>query len=386
MCRNEAVRGNGILYRDLFRRHRYMAKFGINDLIDIKNREPKSETVGAYQEIWLCPYDVKPSEGNFYSQEKIEELADSFLAVGQQQPTVLARVGGEFRIVSGHRRNLANIRNLERGYEEYRKVRYLYKDMTPAMLELSLLMGNAYNRELTAWEKTRQAQRLKEALIRARDEDGLEIQGKLRDVVAGLMNESSSNIAKMNSINRNAAPEIKEELKKGNLGITAAYEAAKLPVEKQKVIAYKSAGGESVPIKEITGKMKVFETNPLQEQSAEVPEKQKVFETNPLRSEPVKEITGKRKGISRHMQILQEWSRSEKGIPVVTRTVSKAMEKVFETNPVKAEWTDTDWAVFISKGIMHCADCVSEEDLYLLHDIMIRCQERQRNWEPSKNI
>lgn len=376
-----------------------MAKFGINDLINIKNR---AETASEYQEIWLSPYEVKPSESNFYSQEKIEELADSFLAVGQQQPTVLARVDGEFRIVSGHRRNLANIRNLERGYEDYQKVRYLYKDMSQAMLELSLLIGNAYNRELTAWEKTQQAQRLKEALIRAREEEGLEIPGKLRDVIADLMKESSSNIAKMNSINKNAAPEIKEEFKKGNLGITAAYEAAKLPSEKQKVIARKSAEGQSVPIKEITEKVKVFETNPSREEMVKVlPEKQKVFETNPLqeqparevsketevfetnplRNEPVKEMTGKRKSISRHMQILQEWGRAEAGIPIVTKSVSRAMEKVFETNPVKSEWTNTDWAVFISKGILHCADYVSEEDLYLLHDIRLRCQERKRDME-----
>ena len=138
-----------------------MAKFGINDIMGIKNMETQTEAVREYQEIWLSPYDVKPSESNFYSQEKIEELADSFLAVGQQQPTVLARVDGEFRIVSGHRRNLANIRNLERGHKEYQRVRYLYKDMSPAMLELSLVVGNAYNRELTAWEKTQQAQKLK---------------------------------------------------------------------------------------------------------------------------------------------------------------------------------------------------------------------------------
>ena len=73
------------------------------------------------------------------------------MTVGQQQPTVLGRVNGEFKIVSGHRRNLANILNIERGHEEFKKVRYLYKDMTGAMFELSLLIGNAYNRELTAW-------------------------------------------------------------------------------------------------------------------------------------------------------------------------------------------------------------------------------------------
>lgn len=33
-----------------------------------------------------------------------------------QQPTVLALVNGEYRIVSGHRRNLSNILNIERAF------------------------------------------------------------------------------------------------------------------------------------------------------------------------------------------------------------------------------------------------------------------------------
>lgn len=231
------------------------AKFGIADIMNAKSRASGTSQVSDYTEIWLSPHEVKPSENNFYSQENIEELADSFLAVGQQQPTVLGRVNGEYRIVSGHRRNLANIMNAERGHEEFRKVRYLYKDMTEAMLDLSLLIGNAYNRELTAWEKTQQAQRLKEALIRAKKEDGLEITGKLRDVIADLMNESPTNIARMESINNNAAPEIKEELAKGSIGVTTAYEAAKLPPEEQKEIAEKAAAGESIRAKEIAEKV-----------------------------------------------------------------------------------------------------------------------------------
>lgn len=42
-----------------------------------------------------------------------------------------------------------------------------------------------------------------------------------------MINESSTNVARMDAINNNATPEIKEQLKEGNLGITAAYEAAK---------------------------------------------------------------------------------------------------------------------------------------------------------------
>ncbi|EOS72089.1 hypothetical protein C818_00236 [Lachnospiraceae bacterium MD308] len=365
-----------------------MAKFGINDIVDVKSMISGTEKVSEYKEIWLSPYEVKPSEGNFYSQEKIEELADSFLAVGQQQPSVLARIDGEFIIVSGHRRNLANILNIERGYKEYEKVRYLYKDMTPAVLELSLLTGNIYNRELTAWERTQQAQRFKEALVRAKKEDGLEIKGSMRDIVADLMNESSSNVAKMDSINKHASPEIKEELKKGNLGITAAYEAAKLPPERQKEIAAKSAESGSVSIKEITGETKT--ENPY----SKALEGNKLFETNigmsiadkeksareEKRELQIQKSQNKRKDKSvkeeladTYTRLVEEWIGNHTGN--MTKTVETAIQKVFESNIPQKDWTDTEWAVFVAGAIMRKADCVRREDLSLMKEILMRCRK-----------
>lgn len=127
--------------------------------------------------------------------------------------------------------------------------------MSEAMYELRLLAGNGYTQELTAYEKTRLVERTKAALIRAKEEDGLEIQGKMRDLVAAMINESSTNVARMDAINNNATPEIKEQLKEGNLGITAAYEAAKLDEDEQKEIAEKAAAGENVRAKEIAEKV-----------------------------------------------------------------------------------------------------------------------------------
>ena len=363
------------------------AKFGIGDIIDIRGQETERTGTESYQEIWLNPKDVKPSKSNFYSQERIDELADSFLTVGQQQPTVLARIDGEYRIASGHRRNLANIKNLERGYKEYEKVRYLYKDMTPAMLELSLLMGNACNRELTAWEKTQQAQRLKEALLRAKKEDGLEIKGKLRDIIADMMHESSSNIAKMNSIQKNATAEIQEEFKNGNLGISAAYEASKLPPKEQKVIAEKTAKGNSVQVKEITGKVsekkadkkKVFESNTSSQADAEqkVTEigsrKQKLGEGKKVESTLIKtdmtaSDTADTKAIEQHRERLARWKEKD----------AEIIRKVFDSNTLEMEWADTDWVAFIVKAITEQAENVSKEDLYLLHGVMVRCQKSVR--------
>ena len=387
-----------------------MAKFGINDIMDIKSKSSGTDGANEYKEIWLNPYEVKPSDSNFYAQENIEELADSFLAVGQQQPTVLGRVDGQFWIVSGHRRNRANILNIERGHKEYQQVRYLYKDMTQSMLELSLLMGNAYNRELTAWEKTQQAKRLKEALMRAKKEDGLEIPGKLRDIVAGLMNESSSNIAKMESITHNAVQEIQDQFKNGNIGISAAYEAAKLPPEEQKVVAKKTAEGKTVPVKEITRKRTVKkedgnkinpeETTPEQtipEQTTpeqtipkqEVPEQEvqkekqpERFETNtpqqPQKEEekPVEKLSHSEK-VFRHKKILCEWEKQDTVIARATKRVADAITKMAECTSPQKNWKDINWTIFLAKAITHRADHVSEEDLYLLHDIMTRCQKKE---------
>lgn len=231
-----------------------MAKFGINDILNMKSKAAGEARTENYTEIFLNPYDVKPSESNFYSQENIEELADSILTVGQQQPTVLAKINGEYRIISGHRRNLANINLIERGYNEYKSVRYLYRDMTEATFELSLLVGNAFNRELTAYEKTEQAARLKNALIRAQKEDGLEIKGRMREMIADLLGESATNVGRMEKIANDLTPQAKEQFKNGNLGITAAYETSKLSEEEQNKIAAKAAEGE-VRAKEIAQKV-----------------------------------------------------------------------------------------------------------------------------------
>lgn len=368
-----------------------MAKFGINDILNVKSKVAGENKVNEYTEIWLNPYDVKPSENNFYSQDNIEELADSFLTVGQQQPTVLGRVNGEFRIVSGHRRNLANIMNIERGHEEFKKVRYLYKDMTEAMLDLSLLIGNAYNRELTAWEKTQQVRRLKEALLRAKKEDGLEITGKLRDIIAELMNESPTNIARMDSINNNATTEIKEEFAKGNIGVTTAYEAAKLSPEEQKIIAEKAAAGEDIRAKEIAAKVAEKTAAKAAEDAEQAKkdykrqqeESEREIEKAEQKRDEAEIKAAEAEVAARHARVLREWVKES--VSAATKAAADAVLKVSETDTPQKDWNHVEWVVFTAREIMQQADKVSEDDLYLLHEIMIRCQnpEQIQNKEES---
>lgn len=215
-----------------------MAGFKFTDLLNDKSKLQKEINPVDFREIWLSPYEVKETTENFYKMEQIEELADSILIAGQQQPTMLARVNGEYLICNGHRRNRANIYNIERGkLSQNAKVRYLYKDMSPAMFSFSLLVGNAFNRRLTDWEEVQQAERLKATLIRLRDEDGVDIPGRLRDRIAELMDTTPTQIARINKISSSAEPEIKEQLKQGNISINEAYEAARLDPETQQAVS-----------------------------------------------------------------------------------------------------------------------------------------------------
>ena len=366
-----------------------MAKFGINDILNAKTKAAGAPTAAeGYKEIYLSPYEVKAAQENTHqSLENIEELADSFLHVGQEQPTVLARIKGEYFIIDGHRRNAANILNLERGHKEYKKVLYRYMDMSEAMYELRLLAGNGYTQPLTAYEKTRLVERTKAALMRAKEEDGLEIQGKMRDLIAAMLNESSTNVARMESINNNATPEVKEQLKSGNMGITAAYEAAKLPPEEQKAIADKVAAGEDIRAKEIAAKVaektaaKAAEDaeqaqrdyeKQQEESDKEIEKAERKREEAEEKAKEAEEKAKEAELAAQHAKVLREWVKES--VSAATKAAADAVLKVSETDTPQKDWNNTEWVVFTAREIMQQADKVSEDDLYLLHEIMLRCQ------------
>lgn len=309
-----------------------------------------------YVEIYLSPYEVEPSESNFYSQENIEELADSMLTVGQQQPTVLGKVDGAYKIISGHRRNLANIHNIECGaLPKDFKARYLYKEMTSAMFELSLIIGNAFNRKLTPYEETEQAARLKAALMRAREEDGLEIKGKLRDVVADILKTSKTKVARMDKINNSLVREAKEQFKAGTIGKTAAYETAKLPAEEQKEIAAAAAEGKDVSHKDIAERVK---------EKQEIKAAQKAADRA--------EQAAKR---AEHAQIAaaQAGVQAEKAAENATGFTDTAMNQPEEV----PEWTTRDKAIYILRELMLVVSCITEDELLVLQDVLMAATERK---------
>lgn len=331
-----------------------MGKWSVMELIGI-SAEDKQD----FQEIMLSPYEVEASESNFYSQENIEELADSIRMVGQQQPTVLGRVDGVYKIISGHRRNLANIHNIETGAFPWDyQAKYLYKDMTPAMLELSLIVGNAFNRRLTPYEETEQAARLKAALIRARDEDGLEITGKLRDVVADILQTSRTKVARMDKINNSLEPEAREQFKAGKLGKSAAYETAKLPEEEQRQIAAQAAAGKAVKHKEVAEKV----AEKKAEQAAARAEK------------------AAKKAEAAQTAAAQAGLQAERAAESADTSATLTSAHMNPPEPAEQqEWTTRDWAIYHLRELMGVASYITEDDLIVLQDIIMAATGRRDN-------
>lgn len=358
-----------------------MAKFGINDILNAKTKAAgqQAQTEG-YKEIYLSPYEVKAAQENTHQKlENIEELADSFLHVGQEQPTVLARVNGEYRIIDGHRRNAANILNLERGHKEYEKVLYRFMDMSEAMYELRLLAGNGYTQELTAYEKTRLVERTKAALIRAKEEDGLEIQGKMRDLVAAMLNESSTNVARMDVINNNATPEIKEQLKEGNIGITAAYEAAKLSADDQRAIAAAAGAGEDVRAKEIAQRVAEQVAAKAQEKAdkaaesaekAQIEADQAVADALDKQAQAEEEAENARQ-LKRYVDNMgKAMENASKAATAAVAAISKVSETDTEEQP-QDRWGVLEWVRYTLCCLMEKAEDVSEDNLYKLQEILV---------------
>lgn len=246
-----------------------MAKFSMNDLLNSQSKPAPEKAQGGF-EIRNIPIDkIVPSESNKYGIRDIEELAASIEAMGLLHNLVVKKpdAAGLYELVSGERRFRACKLLYESGNEKYATVPCKVEETEDAAFsELKLIYANATSRELTDYEKTYQAGRIKE-LLQELKAKGYKFKGRMREIVADMLNVSPAQMGRMESINKNLSPEFTEEFKSGNIGITTAYELSTLPQEEQSaaIEEYKKAGAETV--KDV--KKKREETQAKSEQAAE---------------------------------------------------------------------------------------------------------------------
>jgi ParB family chromosome partitioning protein len=188
----------------------------------------------------------------------------------------------------------------------------------------------------------------------------------------------------MESINNNATPEVKEQLKNGNMGITAAYEAAKLPENEQKELAEKVAAGENLRAKEIAAKVAEKTAAKAAEDAEQAQhdyekqqeESDKEIEKAERKRQEAEEKAKEAEIAAQHAKVLREWVKES--VSAATKAAADAVLKVSETDTPQQDWNNTEWVVFTARAIMQQADNVSEDDLYLLHDILMRCEDKER--------
>lgn len=179
---------------------------------------------------------------NFYSMEKIEELAGDILMYGLKQnlELVYAPCGeGEYRIVAGERRWEALKYLVSKGYKEFElATSKLTAPQCEDEEQVEIIIANAYRLKNTA-DMLQEEKRLKESLTRMKAEGktikGYDLQsGRLRDVIASMMKTSKTKVAQIETINKNLIPEWQEEMKKERITFSAAYEISGLTAEEQK--------------------------------------------------------------------------------------------------------------------------------------------------------
>lgn len=206
-----------------------MSKFQLSQLM---SKESQKQSV-AFKVDHIPIEKLFKSEMNKYVVKDVTELKASIELHGLQQNLVVREVEGGYEIISGHRRFKAMQELYEEGNEEFKRIPCkIQKSVDDIQAELQLIMANSTARELTDYEKTYQAARLKELLTELK-KSGIPISGRKRDIIAELMNVSPTQIARMDSINNKLIPELKEEFSKEKINFTTAYETSRLPEQQQ---------------------------------------------------------------------------------------------------------------------------------------------------------
>lgn len=165
---------------------------------------------------------------------------------------------GEYRITAGERRWRALKLLVEQGYTDFEMV--TCQIQTPASADeemLRLIIANDY-RNKTVTDILEEEKQLKDILQRMKQE-GREIKGykldsgRLRDVIAKMLQMPATKIAQIESINKHLIPEFAEELKEGRLTFSAAYMISGMNEETQEEMLerYQENGLTYKEVKEI---------------------------------------------------------------------------------------------------------------------------------------
>ncbi len=226
-----------------------MAKNGF-DMMALMNNASKKQAAGAARyELQNIPIEKmipNPANEKIYEMGDIEELAQSILLSGkilQNAVVTAADESGNYTIIAGHRRRLACQKLVEEGHSEFAEIPCMVMTEPDGLMqELVLIQTNSTARVLTEAEKMRQAERATAILTELKSRK--QISGRVRDIVAKMLGTTTGQLGRYNVISKGLTNEtLRAAFERGELGISAAYEAARLDETGQAELAEKMKAG-----------------------------------------------------------------------------------------------------------------------------------------------
>ncbi len=263
-----------------------MAKgFSIMDMMSEISREDAA-VIEKIEKVSV--FDIKPNEENFYESSSMEQLKNSIFAMGGVRQNILLVKLPEvlpvsYKIIAGHRRVRACMELVQEGHPEFEHIPAVIMESIDKDTEKMLLvMTNSTQRELTDWEKVMQHMQLKEIIPKLKKRQGLD--GRARTLEADYLGVSEAQIAIYNTIGTKLDVWLMSIFKDGSIGISLAYEAAKLePEEQRQLVQISTVNGRFTEedIKRLTGSRPIKGQERIQENIVKNVSESDTFEEAP---------------------------------------------------------------------------------------------------------
>lgn len=227
--------------------------------------------------------NIYSSDLNFYPQKGIEQKAAEIQAVGLLSNLVVMHKPcdqGEYKLVSGERRWRALSLLVEQGYNEFEKVTCQIREPGNEHEEMiELILANS-SRQKDTFTLAKEEQTLKRELEYMRDHDmklnGYDLkEGRLRDVIADILNISKTKVAELEAISNRLIPVWKLQLEEDVLSSSVAYRISKLePADQYSLYQRYPKGVTLADIQAFLDEMKKESEDALPEQSLQEQEDQ----------------------------------------------------------------------------------------------------------------
>lgn len=212
-----------------------MAKFDLKGILSQESR--KEMDLPEQRIVYRSPEDLLPDKENFYNTEDIADLKESIRSLGLLQALLIEKRNDKDYIIAGHRRQKCCLELLKEGDERFRKIPCVYTVSTnmdvkddETTRQIKLIQANSY-RKKTAWEEMTEALKMVDLVQELRKKT--EMEGKSRDIAAGLLGTSPTQIGRYKLIRTNLSDDFMGAFKENNISLSIAEELSRLKPEYQ---------------------------------------------------------------------------------------------------------------------------------------------------------